>query len=53
MEELSVKEGSKRRLFIGRTKSNNSGVFFYDKEGNPKIETLDEKGNFKNFLETK
>jgi hypothetical protein len=65
MEELWAKEGAKRRLFIGRTKSNNSGVFLYDKEGNPKmkiyvdekgnpkIETLDEKGNFKNFLETK
>jgi hypothetical protein len=38
-----MKEGSKRRLFIGRTKSNNSGVFLYDKEGNPKIEKLDEK----------
>jgi hypothetical protein len=65
MEELRVKEGSKRRVFIGRTRSNNSGVFLYDKDGNPKmkiyvdekgnpkIETLDEKGNFKNFLETK
>jgi hypothetical protein len=24
-----------------------------NEKGNPKIETLDEKGNFKNFLETK
>ena len=46
MEELRVKEGSKRRVFIGRTRSNNSGVFLYDKDGNPKMKIyVDEKQN--------
>lgn len=65
IEEVRAKEGSKRRLFIGRNKANNSGMFLYDSEGNPrmkiyvdekgdpKIETIDKNGNLKNFLETK
>ncbi|MCD0470440.1 hypothetical protein [Flavobacterium sp. JAS] len=65
IEELKAKEGSKRRLFIGRNKANNSGMFLYDSEGNPRmkiyvdekgdprIETIDKNGNMKNFLETK
>jgi hypothetical protein len=65
IEELRAKEGSKRRLFIGRTKANDSGVFLYDSEGNvkmkiyvddkgnPRIETIDKAGNSKNIIETK
>jgi hypothetical protein len=65
MQELWDKEGSKKRLFIGRTKSNSSGLFLYDKEGNPKIkihvddegnpkfEIIDKDGKFINFLDKK
>jgi hypothetical protein len=65
IEELRAKEGSKRRLFIGRTKANDSGIFLYDSEGNakmkiyvddkgnPRIETIDKAGNSKNIIETK
>ncbi|UQD57578.1 hypothetical protein [Flavobacterium sp. K5-23] len=65
MDELWAKEGSKRRLFIGRNKSNSSGLFLYDKEGNPKIkihvdeegnpkiEIVDKNGKTRNFLESK
>ena len=57
MEELTLREGSRRRLFIGRTSNNNSGLFLYDKAGKPRMEifvdsigaphikVLDEKGN--------
>lgn len=65
MDELWAKEGSKRRLFIGRNKSNSSGLFLYDKDGNPKlkihvdedgnpkIEIVDKNGTTRNFLEAK
>ena len=65
MAELWAKEGSKKRLFIGRNKSNSSGLFLYDKDGNvklkihvdedgnPKIEIVDKNGTTRNFLEAK
>lgn len=65
MDELWAKEGSKKRLFIGRNKSNSSGLFLYDKDGNaklkihvdedgnPKIEIVDKNGTTRNFLEAK
>jgi hypothetical protein len=63
IQDLWDKEGSKRRLFIGRSRGNSSGLFLYDKngkpkmkiyvdeKGNPKIETIGEKGEVKNYLE--
>lgn len=65
IDELWAKEGSKKRLFIGRNKSNSSGLFLYDKDGNaklkihvdedgnPKIEIVDKNGTTRNFLEAK
>lgn len=65
IQDLWDKEGSKRRLFIGRSRGNNSGLFLYDKngkprmkiyvdeKGNPKIETIGENGEVKNYLEDK
>lgn len=65
MAELWDKEGSKKRLFLGRSSSNNSGLFLYDSngkakikiyvddKGNPKFETLDDKGNVKDVLTAK
>lgn len=65
MNELWDKEGSKRRLFIGRNKNNDSGLFLYDSKGNPKmkiyvdnagnpkIEIIDEDGNSKNIILSK
>lgn len=62
IDELWKKEGSKRRLFIGRNRGNDSGLFLYDSngkprmkifvdnKGEPKIEVLDENGNAKNVL---
>jgi hypothetical protein len=56
---------SKKRLFIGRTRGNSSGLFladtngqprmmiYVDDKGNPKIETFNEKGEPINFLEEK
>jgi hypothetical protein len=63
MNELWEKEGSVNRLFIGRTKGNSSGLFlsgpdgkpkmmiYVDEKGNPKITTMNEKGEMKEFLE--
>lgn len=63
MNELLEKEGSVNRLFIGRTKGNSSGLFlsgpdgkpkmmiYVDEKGNPKITTLNEKGETKEFLD--
>ncbi|MES2864035.1 MAG: hypothetical protein V4666_07950 [Bacteroidota bacterium] len=65
MNELWEKEGSVNRLFIGRTKGNSSGLFlsgpdgkpkmmiYVDEKGNPKITTINESGEMKEFLETK
>jgi hypothetical protein len=65
MQELWDKEGSKKRLFLGRSMSNSSGLFLYDSKGkaklkiyvddkgNPKFETLDDKGNVKDMLTSK
>ena len=62
MADLRLREGSRRRLFIGRTLSNNSGLFLYDNSGKPRMEIyvddngrpqikiLDEKGNARNVL---
>lgn len=64
MNELWEKEGSVNRLFIGRTKGNSSGLFlsgpdgkpkmmiYVDEKGNPKITTINEKGEMKEFLES-
>jgi hypothetical protein len=65
IKELWGKEGSKRRLFIGRNRGNCSGLFLYDKngkpkmkiyvdeKGDPKIETITENGEVKDCLEAK
>lgn len=62
MNALWSKEGSKKRLFVGRNKNNDSGLFLYDtdgkpkmkiyvdKNGSPKIEVIDENGNTKNII---
>lgn len=62
MNELWKKEGSVNRLFIGRTKGNSSGLFlrgpdgktkmmiFVDENGNPKIQTLTDAGEVKDFI---
>ncbi len=65
IRELYKKEGSVNRLFIGRTKGNSSGLFlsgpdgtpkmmiYVDEKGNPKIQTFNEKGEIKDFIESK
>lgn len=62
LNELWDKEGSVNRLFIGRTKGNSSGLFlsgpdgkpkmmiYVDDKGNPKITTLNDKGEMKEFI---
>lgn len=62
VDELWSKKGSKKRLFIGRSADNNTGLFLYDtngkpkmkiyidKTGKPRIETIDEDGKSKNIL---
>ncbi len=62
MRALWNKEGSRRRLFVGRNINNDSGLFLYDingkpkmkiyvdKNGDPKIEVIDENGNAKNII---
>lgn len=37
-DELLAREGSKRRLFIGRTLNDQSGLFLYDTTGKPRME---------------
>ncbi|HUZ58499.1 MAG TPA: hypothetical protein VMU83_06945 [Hanamia sp.] len=38
MDELWARKGSRRRLFIGRTSNNQSGLFLYDTAGKPRME---------------
>ncbi|MBO9202533.1 MULTISPECIES: hypothetical protein [Niastella] len=63
MNALWDKDGAKKRLFVGRTAKNDSGLFLYDsngkpkmkiyvdKNGDPKIEVLDDKGNIRNIVQ--
>jgi len=65
LEALNKSEGPVNRLFIGKTKSNSAGLFLYstdgqpkmkiyvDKNGNPKIQTYNDKGEVKDFIESK
>lgn len=65
MNELWSKEGSKNRLFVGRNKNNDSGLFLYDtngnpkmkiyvdKDGNPKFEVINEKGEIRDVVHLK
>lgn len=62
INELWSKKTSRRRLFIGRSTDNDTGLFLYDtngkpkmkiyvdKTGKPRIETIDEDGKSKNIL---
>ena len=62
IRELIKKEGSVNRLFMGRTKGNGSGLFlsgpdgkpkmmiYVDDKGNPKIQTISETGEMKDFI---
>lgn len=38
LQVLFKSAGSKRRLFLGRTRENQSGVFLYDNAGRPRFE---------------
>lgn len=38
IDSLFEKVGSKRRLFIGRTNENQSGIFLYDNSGRPRMQ---------------
>ncbi|PTM01669.1 MAG: hypothetical protein DA407_15785 [Bacteroidetes bacterium] len=63
MSEIGNSLGSKQRLFIGRTKNNNSGLYlsdpdgkqkikiYVDENGTPKFDVLDNNGVYKNILE--
>ncbi len=63
IRELIQAEGSKKRLFLGRTKGNGSGLFlsgpdgkpkmmiYVDDKGAPKIQTFNDKGEVKDLLE--
>lgn len=65
LNELYEKEGSVNRVFLGRTKGNSSGLFlsgpdgkpkmmiYVDENGNPKIQTFNNKGEIKDFIEHK
>lgn len=65
IRELYKNEGAVNRLFIGKTKGNSSGLFlsgpdgspkmmiYVDEKGNPKIQTFGDKGEVKDFLESK
>lgn len=65
LKELWEKEGSVNRVFLGRTKGNSSGLFlsgpdgkpkmmiYVDENGNPKIQTFNDKGEIKDFIESK
>ena len=62
IRDFYTNEGSKQRLFVGRTSGNSSGLFlagtdgklkmmiYVDDKGNPKIETFDSTGKPKNHL---
>lgn len=62
MNELWKEEGSKKRLFVGRNRNNDSGLFLYDangeprmkiyvdKDGNPKIQTISENGDIRDIV---
>ncbi|MGN6212523.1 hypothetical protein [Parafilimonas sp.] len=62
LQVLFKSAGSKRRLFLGRTRENQSGVFLYDNAGRPRFEIyvdssgspqmmlLDSLGNTKNVM---
>jgi len=63
--ELLSQQGVKNRIFLGRTGSNTSGLFlsgpdgktrlklYVDANGNPRIETLNDKGEVTNRLEAR
>ena len=63
IRELFKNQGSVKRLFLGRTKGNGSGLFlsgpdgapkmmiYVDENGNPKFQTLNDKGEIKDILE--
>lgn len=65
LNELWEKEGSVNRVFLGRTKGNSSGLFlsgpdgkpkmmiYVDEKGNPKLQTFNDKGEIKDFIENK
>ncbi len=65
INELMKKEEQVQRLFMGRTQGNSSGLFlagadgklkmmiYVDEKGEPKIQTLNEKGEVKDFIENK
>ncbi len=65
LNQLWEKEGSVNRLFIGRTKGNSSGLFlsgpdgkpkmmiYVDDMGIPKIQTFNDDGEIKDFIENK
>ncbi len=65
LNELWKKEGSVNRLFLGRTKGNSSGLFlagpdgkpkmmiYVDEKGNPKIQTFNDRGEVKDFIDSK
>lgn len=65
LNQLWEKEGSVNRLFIGRTKGNSSGLFlsgpdgkpkmmiYVDDLGIPKIQTFNDNGEIKDFIENK
>jgi hypothetical protein len=65
LNELWEKEGPVNRLFIGRTRGNSSGLFlagpdgkpklmiYVDENGEPKIQTFDDKGEVKDFIQNK
>ena len=65
INELMKKEGHVQRLFMGKTYGNSSGLFlagadgklkmmiYVDEKGVPKIQTLNEKGEVKDFIENK
>ena len=65
IRELMQKEGPVQRLFMGKTRGNGSGMFlagpdgklkmmiYVDEKGEPKIQTFNEKGEVKDFIENK
>lgn len=46
IDSLFDEVGAKKRLFIGRTKDNQSGIFMYDNDGRPRMQIfVDSAGN--------